>query len=288
MDTQLVDTPWGALEAFSRDLITEQMVRFGTHQRSDLAFLLSLLRPGDLVIDVGAHIGTYAVPIARVVGASGRVVAIEPMREHFAVLNRNLERNGLMETVKTVNALVSDLDRDGTMTTVPGNTGSAHFIPSEGTTMPSIRLDEVAPENTSLVKIDVEGMELEVLQSGLEMIKRDRPILIFEVGLGDTTSELDRFCRSLGYQMFVNLQDRNGPDDSFRAGRIRNLSRLFVGPPLPLFDIVAMCPLSDRVPSALVPSLWTHSTLFARRTRTIIGRSLGRTGDHRTGPTPSA
>jgi hypothetical protein len=65
VETELVTTPWGSLESFAGDLITDQLNECGAHQRSDLALLLSLLRSGDTAIDVGAHIGTYTIPIAR-------------------------------------------------------------------------------------------------------------------------------------------------------------------------------------------------------------------------------
>jgi hypothetical protein len=58
VETVILSTPWGSLESFAGDLITEQLHDYGAHQRSDLAFLLSLLRPGDTVVDVGAHVGT--------------------------------------------------------------------------------------------------------------------------------------------------------------------------------------------------------------------------------------
>jgi FkbM family methyltransferase len=274
VETEVVVTPWGVLEAFCGDLITEQLREWGAHQRSDLALLLSLLRRGDHVIDVGAHIGTYTIPIARTVGPQGGVTAIEPIPEHFAVLSRNVARNGLDKTVRTVNALITECDREGEMLASPGNTGSAHFIVGSGANMHTLRLDDVAPQRTKLVKLDVEGMEVEVLRSGAGMIERDQPILVFEAGAA-AASELDAFCRSIDYLLLINLHERSGPDDSFRAAHLSKLTGRFIGP-LPLLDIVAIPPRSDRWPSDLVSSSRAHSILVARRARVEAGRTARR------------
>ena len=63
-----VDTIFGRIRAFPGDLITEQLVSFGAHTRPELAFLLNMVDEGDGVFDLGAHIGTFALPIARKVG----------------------------------------------------------------------------------------------------------------------------------------------------------------------------------------------------------------------------
>src|SRR3954465_2529443 len=54
-----------------------------------------LLRPGDTFVDVGANIGYNALFAARIVGPAGRVVALEPAGDNFAVLQRNIQVNGL-------------------------------------------------------------------------------------------------------------------------------------------------------------------------------------------------
>jgi FkbM family methyltransferase len=272
VNTELVDGPWGPIEAFSGDFITTKLQRYGAHQRSDLALLLSLLRPGDHVVDVGAHIGTYTIPMARVVGPEGGVVAVEAVGTHFELLQRNVERNELGGTVQTINALITDGSAAGEMQASPGNTGSAHFVPGGGSSIQAMSLDDVAPPSCKLIKIDAEGMELEVLTSGRTTIERDHPILIFEVGVNNTTTELGDFCHALGYRFLVNLQNRDGHEDTFRAGRLARLSGLAIGPPLPLFDVVAMPPESDRGPADVVPAGTTHLTLLTRRARAELGK----------------
>jgi hypothetical protein len=68
---------FGTVVAFKDDLITQQIIRFGAHTRPELAFLLNIINPRDKVFDIGAHIGTFAIPIAAKVGSQGRVLAVE-------------------------------------------------------------------------------------------------------------------------------------------------------------------------------------------------------------------
>ncbi len=144
--------------------------------------------------------------------------------------------------------------------------------------MRTLRLDDVAPPATKLVKVDVEGMEFEVLRSGAAMIERDLPILVFEVGVGSGESELDDFLGRMGYRLLMNLHARSGSVESFRAARLSKLTGRFIGP-LPLLDIVAMPPESDRWPSGVASCTRTRSILVARRARARVGRAARRVLD---------
>jgi len=60
-ETERVETDHGTFRSFRDDLVTRQLRRFGAHQRNELAMLLGFVRPGDRVVDVGAHVGTFSV-----------------------------------------------------------------------------------------------------------------------------------------------------------------------------------------------------------------------------------
>lgn len=76
----------------------------GLHEFIDMAFLLHLLRPGDLFVDVGANIGSYTVLASAVCGA--RSIAIEPDPDTVGSLNRNIEINRIVDRVRIVQAAV--------------------------------------------------------------------------------------------------------------------------------------------------------------------------------------
>src|SRR3984893_9632977 len=94
-----VQSIFGPMMAFAGDFATRQIVQFGAHTRNEVALLRSFVRTGDLIYDVGAHIGTFAIPLAMAAGENGAVVTIEADSKNFALLRQNLERSGLRSRV---------------------------------------------------------------------------------------------------------------------------------------------------------------------------------------------
>ena len=88
----------------------------GEWEESVVRLLASGLRPGDLAVDVGAHLGSMAVPLARRVGRAGRVLALEPQQDLFRALSANLALNGLAQ-VEALHAAASD--RGGGRRSIP-------------------------------------------------------------------------------------------------------------------------------------------------------------------------
>ena len=82
-----IPTIFGPIVAFENDFITNQIIKFGAHTRPELAFLLSIVRPADLIFDLGAHIGTYAIPLAQKVGIAGKLLAVEGSPNNYSVLD---------------------------------------------------------------------------------------------------------------------------------------------------------------------------------------------------------
>ena len=187
--TTVVETTFGRVACFEEDLITSQLRRFGTYQRSNLAALQSLLRSGDHVIDIGAHVGTQTIPFARTVGQTGHVVAFEPIPEHFALLKRNIEDNGLDGIAEPIRAAVAKNGGPLRIVRVADNSGGTRLLDDATSSdqISSVRLDEWWTgardrlPSIEFLKIDVEGMELEVLRSATALIEHCRPIVTFEV-----------------------------------------------------------------------------------------------------------
>jgi FkbM family methyltransferase len=74
-------------------------------EAGSLQYLVSVLRPGDIVYDVGAHIGLYTIPFAKVVGAQGQVIAFEPATTNYEHLVHNLKLNDLVNVRAFAKAL---------------------------------------------------------------------------------------------------------------------------------------------------------------------------------------
>jgi FkbM family methyltransferase len=176
------------------------------HEEKEYALLDSFLRPGDWALDIGANVGHYTMRMSQLVGSAGRVIALEPVPDTFALLAANA-RLFAHANVSLVNAAASD--RIATVSfEIPRfshglpNYYQAHFTADPaGLAVLALPVDALAlPVTVRLVKIDVEGHEVAVLQGMRRLLERDHPILIIEtwaqgtvdllIGLGYVTERL--------------------------------------------------------------------------------------------------
>lgn len=132
-------------------------IYFGLHEFADMAVVLHLLRPGDLMLDIGANIGSYTILAAKVIGA--RVVAFEPARETLPKLRANVAANGVERLVTIEDCALGD--RDGEIAFSVGlDTVNRVGAPGQSELVPIRRLDSVAGSlDPVMIKIDVEGFE---------------------------------------------------------------------------------------------------------------------------------
>lgn len=159
-----------------RDLIQRMILHFGVWE-PDVSRAIELnLLPGDTFVDVGANVGYDTLLAARIVGTTGRVVAIEASPTTFALLTRNLALNDTAN-VRPVNAAVSD--RRGKLDLhepYQGNIGAATTLASRGgrlvATVDALPLEEILTAQDiariRLLKIDVEGAEPAILRGVLD------------------------------------------------------------------------------------------------------------------------
>lgn len=166
---------------------------FGEYGEQEVMIMDYFLRPGDTAIDVGANIGVFSIPMAKMVGAQGRVISVESHADVFNILNANAEVNQL-GNIFPVNAFISN-DPGTSMT------GSYAFV-SDRWTPQVIQLDDLALDNCRFIKIDVDGREINVLRSAETLITNTRPILYFENEKKSLSTELLSYVRSLGYDMW--------------------------------------------------------------------------------------
>ena len=136
----------------------------GLCEFEEMCFVTHFLRPGDLFADVGANVGAYTVLASGVAGA--RTVSFEPSPSTFGYLALNVRLNDLGEKVTALNVALGS--KEGTLR-LTENLGTENYVCREGTGSDGVEvkgttLDKVFADSTpALIKIDVEGFEMEVL-----------------------------------------------------------------------------------------------------------------------------
>lgn len=191
-------------------------INHGTYEAFAGRVLARCAARASLVVDAGANIGWYAIRLASIMGAQGRVIAFEPVTETAATLDANIALNGLADRITVMRAGLSER-RGGGEIFLPQETGHVgaslqDLHPEEVSRKIAINLttlDDVLPLSDKspldLLKCDVEGAELMVLQGGRSVIERDRPILFLEIlrkwsaAFGYHPNDVIAWARSLGY-----------------------------------------------------------------------------------------
>lgn len=180
---------------------------------------------GGTILDIGANVGTYSIGMASL--GPKRVFSIEP-GPLFSRLQKNIERNNLATTLSAHHVGIANEEGALYWFEDKANIGNAHLLSSreelktnkiptqlsdKGVKVPVLPLDKFVTENKieeiSLIKIDVEGMEWEVLKSGSKSIAQFLPIVVAETHrvapdmMGyDCLTPMFHFFYELGYQSY--------------------------------------------------------------------------------------
>ena len=178
--------------------------------------LARLLRPGDVFYDVGANVGFFSLIAARLVGSAGCVYSFEPVAENAASIRENARLNKL-QNITLFDVAVGRTSGNAELLLTAWDGGSSLATstvrPLEPLSKRNVRVvamdDLVREQNLPLpdfVKIDVEGVELDVLLGMSGTIAKAKPILLYELDDGNKDSfqrrwrELDDYVSGFGYE----------------------------------------------------------------------------------------
>jgi len=185
------------------DYIQSGLVRTGhPYEEAMLDVMAGVLRPGELVLDVGANVGNHTLYLAVV--AQCRVVAYEPNPELAAAIRTSVHLNELDDRVTVREVGVFSRPGRGSMENLnPSNLGaqSISVDPQDGEFDVVALDDEEQGGRVALIKIDVEGAELAVLQGARALLQRDRPLLFVECGSEKEFRDVAAFLVGLGYSL---------------------------------------------------------------------------------------
>jgi FkbM family methyltransferase len=175
---------------------------------------------GALVIDVGANVGFFALRFANWVGDTGKVIAIEPEDQNSAHLVEAIGREGFSNRIETLKA-VAAAEPGQIFLEINTLHPADHKISRDGTGLPvqAVTLDQLVPDKTrlrpALVKIDVQGAEMMVLQGAAGILALAGPALFVELdepGLnrfGTSISAVLDHLSAYGYEPY--WLERSGP-----------------------------------------------------------------------------
>lgn len=166
---------------------------------------------GDVVLDIGAHQGRYSMLASRLVGDGGRVVALEPHPSNFETLTRNLQLNGISNVSPLQLAAHS---KSSTMVLFETDSSPWHSMSSQlpirlgarlrrkievtATTIDEL-VKELDLEKVDWVKIDVEGVEYDVLRGMASVLEKNLPRLVIEVHSAESGRLVREYLRARGY-----------------------------------------------------------------------------------------
>ena len=199
------------------------LMRYGEYAEQEGVFLASLLRTGDNVVEVGANIGSHTVGLAQKVGQQGRVIAIEPQPVIHQYLCANLALNSLFN-VTTHNCGCGASEETLTIPPIDyaaqtqQNFGGVSLLRSqEGIPVKVFPLDQLAGELPSLrlLKIDVEGMEGEVIKGASDLISRFRPCIYVENDRVEKSRALIEQLMAHDYRLWWHIPGLFNPENHF-------------------------------------------------------------------------
>lgn len=174
------------------------------------------IKPNDVVLDIGANVGIYGVTIGKLFPGC-HVYCFEPVTETYLTLQRNIARNKLINT-HPIKCAAGEMDGMVQMTT---SYGTGNYVVNQHSRQPAlptelvevVKLDSYVRnhhlQNVSIVKCDVEGYELQVLQGALETIRECKPIVMLEVReewvrrFGEEPGSVFRLLAGLQYEPFA-------------------------------------------------------------------------------------
>lgn len=170
------------------------------HEKQNIFF--SLISPGFVVFDVGAHVGFYSLLAAKAAGKTGRIYSFEPSPRNQTYLKRHTELNGLGDRIKVFDVAVSD--REGSASFSAGPSSFTGGLSENGdfavrTTSLDSLFEKKEILSPSLIKMDVEGAEYLALQGMEKILKEFHPIILLATHGEEIKKKCLEFLSGIGY-----------------------------------------------------------------------------------------
>lgn len=199
------------------DYVQAPLFWLGSHDYWDVYHVEKLLRPGDVIFDVGANYGYYSIALATRLQKACEVHAFEPNLPAYQQLVKHIEMNNLTDVITTHRVALSDAEGTGSMVGRPDNSGAASVQPGEGdivlTTLDAFTQAK-GINRIDFMKIDIEGFEERLLRGGGDTISRFNPIIFIEIQPttllreGSSVERVVEMLQGFGYRLLQATKDK--------------------------------------------------------------------------------
>ena len=168
------------------EVIAKSMQLYGEWAGIELSVIENFIRAGDVVLDIGGYYGTHAISFAEMVGSAGRVITFEGSIANFDVLRENVVAYSGLGIIEPRQEILSASSEDLFELAInPTNFGASHPLRSSSfdkcAQLSGSSLDQINFEMVNFIKIDVEGMEDQVLRGAQALLRKFSPIVFFRV-----------------------------------------------------------------------------------------------------------
>ena len=190
-------------------------VYFNMVERLQTQSFVEIIKPGDIIFDVGANVGYYTALGSKLTGAQGKVYSFEPLARNISYLYRHVKINKL-NNVTIIPSACSDslsiLSFIESSNTAMGRLESSEISntsETKSTIIPTVTLDAIADKIgrfPNVLKIDVEGAEVAVLKGAEKIISVAKPAIFLSVHSDQLRTTCLNYLRTFGYE-FTPLQE---------------------------------------------------------------------------------
>lgn len=222
-----------------REGIDFSIFLLGGFEPATLRLYEELVRPGDVVLDIGANVGAHTLPLAMIVGEGGKVHAFEPTSFAFGKLKSNISLNPVLAL--RIHAHQCMLMADGELPIVPAVFSSwpltgeqglheqhrGKLMSTEGATRKSLDqvLSELGVDRVDFIKLDVDGHEFDVVSGGRRSLERLRPKILMELApylFEESSGEFERLIDCLHQLGYTLTEVNSGRRLAMDAGALRS------------------------------------------------------------------
>jgi FkbM family methyltransferase len=188
--------------------IGNSISQYGEYCDDEIKLINSLISKNDTILDVGANIGLMTIPFSKIVGPNGKVLSFEPQSNIYHILCGNVAINNLTN-VECKNIALGQSNDDLFLPNIDyktiNNFGGVSLSNIGDIRIEQKKIDDLELINVNLIKIDVEGMELNVLNGATNTIEKFRPILYVENDKQKSSKPLIEFILNNDYNCYWHI-----------------------------------------------------------------------------------